>query len=360
MFSNLQINVEPNERFLKFLSLQGEKKNLKNVEMILDLENQNQGLFTELMANFDEVCLLRNGFDKDGLPLKISWQDALEKYYNSIKYKGITKDYVDIARVFAQRGLSQDVFDTAKALRREAKRYETPEHILGKPIKEETILESIERIKEQTEEKIESGRDFIEKLYSQQFTYEWLSKKDPNNGIIGLLCSSCTSITSKLYGKEIAKASIIAPDVQNLVIRDITGGIIAKGAVYVNKKMGYAVINDFELNSEYRKHELVVGIYDADPVGRSEKDRELIFKAFQRGIKAFVEEYDKQNPDKPLIQVNVGMGYNKLKKQVEMFKRATDNLTVPAEYGFFDAMKSEQYILYYRYDKEIENGGHDR
>ena len=354
------MNVPPNENLLKFLSIQREKKNLTNVEMILDLENIYHGLFTELMSNFDEVCLLRNKFDKNGLPLKISWNEALEQYFKSIKYIGITRENADIASTFEKRRISQEAFDIASELRKKAKHDNIPEHLLGKPLKEETILESIERIKEQTEKEIKNGRDLIELLYNQQFTYEWLSKKDPNNGIIGLLCSSCTSITSKLYGKEIAQASIIAPDVQNLVIRDITGEIIAKGAVYVNKKMGYAVINDFELNSEYRKHELVVGIYDADPVGRSEKNRELIFKAFQRGIKAFVEEYDKQNPDKPLTQVNVGIGYNKLKKQVEMFKRETDNLTVPAEYGFFDAMKAEQYILYYRYDKEIETGGHDR
>jgi hypothetical protein len=54
------------------------------------------------------------------------------------------------------------------------------------------------------------------------------------------------------------------------------------------------------------------------------------------------------------------MGYNRLKKQVERLKKETSNLTVPSEYRFQDAMTNEQYILYQREQKQIENGGHDR
>jgi len=49
-----------------------------------------------------------------------------------------------------------------------------------------------------------------------------------------------------------------------------------------------------------------------------------------------------------------------LKRQVERFKKATSNLTVPSEYSFQDAMNNQQYILYQRIEKEIENGGYDR
>ena len=352
LFSSLQIDVKANDNFLKFLSVHGEKKNLNNIELILELEKSYNGLFTELMSNFDEVYILRNSFDKDGLPVKVSWHDAIENFYRNIKYVGVTKDNLDIAKVFEARRLGQETFDKACRLRKKAKCDKTPEHILGKPIKEETILESIERIKNQTEEEIKSGKDIFEQLYNQQFTYEWLSKNDPHNGIIGLLCSSCGSIVSDLYGREIARATITAPDVQNLVIRDLSGEIIAKGTMYVNKKLGYAVINDFELNADYRKHEIVSGIYDSKIEGRDEKNRELIFNAFQRGLKAFIEEYDRQNPDRPMQQVNVGMGYNKLRRQVERFKKDISLLTVPPEYFFQDAMSNAQYILYYRYEKE--------
>ena len=231
---------------------------------------------------------------------------------------------------------------------------------MGQPIREETILESIERIKGQTEEELASGREMIEELYDKQFTYEWLSKNDPHNAIMGLFCSCCGTITSKSYGKDIARSSVIAPDVQNLVVRNSKGDIISKGTMYVNKDRGYAVINDFELNQKYRNHESSSGRYNVEETSPEEQDRELIFKAFQRGLKAFIEEYDRQNPEKSLTQVNIGMGYNRLKKQVERFKKATSNLTVPSEYNFQDAMANAQYILYQRAQKQIENGGQDR
>ena len=235
-----------------------------------------------------------------------------------------------------------------------------PEHLLGVHLREDTILESIERIKKQTEYELASGKEIIEELYDEQFTYEWLSKNDPHNGIIGIFCSCCSTIVSQFYGKGIADASIIAPDVQNLVVRNVKGDIISKGTMYLNKEKGYAVINDFELNEKYRNHESSLEKNNLEEVSPEEQDRELIFKAFQRGLKAFIDEYDRQNPKKPLNQINVGMGYNRLKKQVERFKKATSNLAVPFKYNFQDAILNEQYILYQREEKQIENGGHDR
>ena len=135
---------------------------------------------------------------------------------------------------------------------------------------------------------------------------------------------------------------------------------MSKGTMYMNKDRGYGVINDFELNEKYRHHESSSGRYNVEETSSEEQDREMIFKAFQRGLKAFIEEYDKQNPNKPLQQINIGMGYNRLKKQVERFKKATLNLTVPSEYKFQDAITSEQHVLYQRIEKEIENGGCDR
>ena len=77
----------------------------------------------------------------------------------------------------------------------------------------------------------------------------------------------------------------------------------------------------------------------------------MIFGALIRGMNAFVEEYDKQHPDKPMMQINVGMGYNRLKRNVKEFcEVATENLTVPAEYCFRDA-EYKQYVLY---SKEIK------
>lgn len=333
------------------------EKKFEKLELILKLERDYPGIFVKLMTNFEVAKSHRESLDENGKPIEVSWEEALKRFYLNNKYEKITNENEDIAELFQSKGLSQEIFDKASELRKEAKDREVSEHILKKTIKEDTILESIEKIKSQTEEKLTEGLQVIEELYDKGFTYEWLSKKDPHNSIMGLFVNCCGTITSKHYGKDIAKASILAPDVQNLVIRNEMGKIISKGTMYINKEKGYAVINDFELNKKYRNHEdeIFSGRYKVEETSSEEQEREKIFEAFQRGLSAFIEEYDKQNPEKPIIQVNIGMGYNRLKKQVERLKKATSNLTVPSEYDFQDASKNAQYIIYKR-SEEIYKG----
>ena len=182
---------------------------------------------------------------------------------------------------------------------------------------------------------------------------------------MGLFVDCCGTITSYYYGGDIAEASVVAPDIQNIVIRESRedgkdGRIISKGTMYVNEERGYAVINDFELNRKYRSHELEPGEYNVDDNNKEEQEREQIFRAYQRGLKAFIEEYDKQHQDNPLKQVNIGWTYNRLKRQVRRFKQETDNLLkVPEEYSFKDA-EHTQFVLYERQEEmtqEKEEGG---
>lgn len=358
----MPIDAPASQDFLNFISLQSDKRKFENLEMIMALERNYPGMYIKVMSNFDNAKSYRDCLDENGKPIKISWEEALKKFYLSNKYVGITRENADIAELFAGKGLSQEVFEAATKLRQKAKQNNVPEHILGEQVKEDTILQSIERIKNQTEVELTIGKEIIEELYKKQFTYEWLNKNDPHNSIMGLFCSCCGTITSSYYGKNIAKASVEALDVQNLVIRNSKGEIISKGTMYLNRSNGYAVINDFELNERYRNNEdrSANGRYCVEETSKEEQERQMIFGAFKRGLQAFIEKYDKLNPDKPIEQVNIGMGYNRLKRQVEEFKKATLNLTVPSEYEFQDAMKHEQYILYERKQKEIENGGIDR
>ena len=205
----MPLDVQPNQEFLKFISIQGDKKNLQNLDLILNLERNYPGMFIKVMSNFDEAKSYRETLDDSGKPIKVSWEEALKKFYLSNKYVGVTKENADIAELFGGKGLSQEVFDRANKLRQKAKGANVPEHILGQPIREETILESIEKIKRQTEVELASGREMIEELYDKQFTYEWLSKNDPHNAIMGLFCSCCGTITSQFYGKDIARSSVL-------------------------------------------------------------------------------------------------------------------------------------------------------
>ena len=361
LFNLMPMNLIADNDFLKFISVSDSKKYMPNLEMLLDLESEHKGIFAKVMTDFDEAKKYRDSLGDDGKPVRVPWEQALKNFYLENQYIGVTDENRDIADLFNKKRAKQDVFDEASRLRSQAKKENVTEHILGVHLREETILESIERIKNETLKEIDNGREILDELYEKQFTYEWLSKNDPANAIIGVFTSCCATIASQQYGKSIATASIIAKDVQNIVVRDSKGEIISKGTVYINKEKGYAVINDFELNNVYKIHEdeLVHGMYDVEEGDKDEVKREMIFKAFKRGIKAFIEEYDRQNPENPLKQINIGMDHNRLKRQMERYEKETKNLSVPVEYEFLDAQK-EQRIFYKREEKQKINGGQDR
>ena len=349
--------------FLSFISISSKKGYYDNLELLMELEKEKPGIFEKVMTSFEEAKKCRNSQSKDGLPILLSWREALTAFYSTKRFSGVTKANSDIAKEFSKYpGISQDIFDLASSLRKEAIENDVPEHIVGKPIKEDSILASIEKIKNSTETELAKSEELIEDLYKKQFTYEWLSKRAPENGILGsIFCNCCANLKSAYYGRKIAINSITAKDVQNLVVRDNNGEIIGKCTLYANEELRYCVINDFEINDKYKKTEdrrtdAFGGRYSGDLKEESEKtptekvedkNRALIFDAFIRGIMKFVEEYNLSHPDEPIEQINVGMGYNKLKKQTEMFEKATELLEVPAEYSFADA-QLEQYVLYKR------------
>ena len=366
----MPLGVEPNQDFLKFLSIKGKGGNFENLETLIELNKKYRGLISKVMQDFNTVKSYRESVNETGKPILVSWRECLEKFYLNNKYIRVTDENKDIAKLYARKGIRQEDFDYASELRNRAIKEGTPEHILGESLKEESIIESIERIKRQTAEELQDGRKTIDELYDKQFYYEWLNKRDAVNGIIGIFCSCCASINNSGYGANIAEATIVSPDVQNLVVRNLKGHIIAKGAMYVNRKYGYAVINDFELNRKYKHHERSsetkyepddsTGRYDVPEDSKEEEERELIFKAFQRGIQAFIEEYESQNPDNPIRQVNVGKGYNRLKRQVDRFERAIEKLDVPSDYRFWDATENPQYILYKREEEKTIESGDER
>ena len=107
----MPLDVAPDQEFLKFISIQGDKKNFQNLEMILNLERNYPGMFIKVMTNFEDAKSYRESLDENGKPIKVSWEDALKKFYESNKYVGVTKENTDIAELFGGKGLSQEVFD---------------------------------------------------------------------------------------------------------------------------------------------------------------------------------------------------------------------------------------------------------
>ena len=59
----------------------------------------------------------------------------------------------------------------------------------------------------------------LNEVANDKFTYEFLSKYDPRNFTLGKYCSCCAHLEGVGYG--IMRASILHPDCQNLVIKNL-------------------------------------------------------------------------------------------------------------------------------------------
>lgn len=94
---------------------------------------------------------------------------------------------------------------------------------------------------------------------------------------------------------------MILDNCQNLVIRDSNGIIIAKMTLWINKEEQNAVFNTAEVSESIQ-----------DP-----EQYEKIYVAFMSGMNAFLNEYNRNNPQKPLQSISIGTNRNKLKDYLE-------------------------------------------
>jgi len=327
-------------KLLDFLTKRNGEQEYENFKTLVSLTDGTSMMFSSIIQNFEKASKFRTGLDERGLPIKRSWKETFKKYYSAEKYGDVTEENQDIAELFAMYGITERVFDHAVKLKQKAKANDVKSHFLNKPLIEKTTLATIDDIAQQTGRTLQESKEILKTLYKGLFTYEFLDKHDPKNMILGLFTSCCAIIDSPYYGKEIATCSYITNNVQNIVIRGYNGQIVAKGAMYLNREKGYAVINTFEVNNSVNSSKgLSLSEYQANRRGVCEK----IFQAFMRGINDFVEEYNAENPTNPLKQINVGLGSNSLFSQCERYKEG--HLPVPEMYSFYDA-SCYQRVLY--------------
>lgn len=378
LFNNLIISPsKPSSNFLRFLSKR-DGNALPNLEYLIDLEDVSNGTFIKVMNNFDKVVKLKSSLARDGKIETLSTKKAIIKFLANANYSSdIYYDYLTFNRgadiieqtedidlensLYTVRCLSKDEFDRVLDIFKEKgisqKRFgnvielweegiKANGNLLKRQLKEQ-IQSQIDTLKKQTQDVAQdlySAKEKLTQLYDRHFSFEFLDKNDIRNAIIGIYCSCCANIDSVYYGKHIVDATIFDSRVQNLVVVDKNQEIVAKGALYLDKRHGYAVINDFEINAKYKKDEISKGHYSNKNQKAHEARRE-IFEAFLRGIKEFVREYDRENPRRPIKCVHVGMGFNRLSDYCKQFASSSKLLDVPKQLQFNDASDG-QYILY--------------
>jgi hypothetical protein len=115
------------------------------------------------------------------------------------------------------------------------------------------------------------------------------------------------------------RASIIHPNIQNLVIRNNNGEIIAKSTLFINPEKGYGVFNNVEIYENTPKYQLP-----------------YIYEKYILGVKKFAEQYNLENPEKPLKILTVGMHLNDLSNEITKYNDESSILYPAINYSKYN------------------------
>ena len=256
-------------------------------------------------------------------------------YFTNREFIGVTEENQQIANAISMFFKEQEAFDLAIQIDEERKEKNVSNNILGVHLVENPF-EEIDKIETQTKQ---LQMDFLKnmvKTADNEFTFDWLEKNDPYNFILGKLCTCCSHVQGGGY--SIMHASIIDPNVQNLVIRNSNGEIVAKSTLYINPHERYGVFNNVEINNDYLGDNTISKIYEK----------------FMLGAKRFAEEYNKKFPHKALRQINVGMNLNDLTLELKEHNEKSKYLFKAIDYSKYGKTNGmyngdsdeEQYIVW--------------
>lgn len=255
--------------------------------------------------------------------------EACQKYLKKTTFEGITPQTEDIAKTLDKFTKNQKSFTEAKEIREEFLSLQKQNLI------KDHLLEQILIAEKEIISNLNDTLSNLKETSKNKFTYEFLSKNDAVNFVLGKYCSCCSHIEATGYG--IMKASILHPDCQNLVIRNEQGTIIAKSTLYINRKEGYGLFNTIEVSEDI-----------------SIEEKKSIYEKYIKAVSKFIEKYNEQNPQTPLKQINVGMRANDLSLELEKHNKKSPvilkgldfSLYGKPEYTHIGDWKQEQRIVW--------------
>ena len=331
------INIEEksfNREFTEFFLL--------NFDEIIKEERNNQGFIARCYTEFERVQKTNTSNRGSQRQLKPTVEKFLS-YFDKNKFVGVTDETQEISDTISPYFSSQETFEKATSIDQERINNNTPNNILSFHLTEKNVFSVIDGYAEEIRKNQVEILENCVNIAENQFTYDWLEKNDPQNFILGKLCSCCSHLEGA--GVGIMKASIIHPDVQTMVIRDKKGEIIAKSTLYINRKQGYGVFNNIEVSDDIP----------------AEK-KELIYQKYLKGIEEFAKHYNMENPNRPLLQINVGMGHNDLEDEIQNNHTKAINKLKAIDYreftenemGYNGDSSTSQYVLWVKDEQENE------
>lgn len=276
VFGGIEPRKEIDYEFINFF--------IENYDRLVELEKISSGMIVRIYESFREISNTSTSHKGSQRKLKVTIEKCLD-YFLGKKFERINENNKELARVLQLFYSESYVLSIAEEIVKES--MQAPRNIFTKF----EFDESNNPIYDYNPE-----HDLKENTCIDNFSYHWLPKQSYDNLILGKFCSCCTHILGA--GAGIMKASMILNNCQNLVIRNKDDRIIAKMTIYVNKEQGYAVFNNAEVSTLYDNDYALNGIY----------------KAFMRGVNAFVQTYNENNSI-PISIITIGEYRNGIKNQ---------------------------------------------
>lgn len=271
IFDTLMPREELSEEFILFF--------IENYKELLETETKASGFIASVYNCFEEIskCSTSNKGKQRHLKVTI---DKCKTFFLMQRFDNVTEENIELAKLLAKYYSEEKVVDIACRILRESKK--APRNIFNN-------LE-IDNANDEEEDLKETNKE--------GYSYEWLPKQSWDNLVLGKYCNCCAHINGA--GAGIMRASMTLNNCQNLVIRNNENRIVAKMTIWVNKEDQNASFNTAEISFEIKE----------------DKDFQEIYEAFMRGSKAFIEKYNENNKEKPLLNITIGKHNNALEKYI--------------------------------------------
>lgn len=257
---------------------------LENYKDLYDREIKKGGFIQRAYANFRDISRTSTADSGSQRHKKVTLSKVIT-FLAQHKFNNVTESEAPLAGFIGEWYSEELIWERVKQLLEESKN--APRNIFAKITLDEEGNKVFDNDKNLDLREDDNGK----------FTYEWLPKDDWANFILGKYCNCCAHVNGA--GNGIMRASIITDNVQNLVIRNELGEIVAKSTLYVNRKMGYGVFNNVEASLQL-----------------NDDDLEEVYEAFLRGAKEFLKIYNENN-DIKLTILTIGASRNRIGDKLE-------------------------------------------
>jgi len=291
----------------------------KNLEKLLKINYENNDFISKVYNYFEKVQLSHSN-DKGSHKQLAPTIEKFVSYFKEDKFKSSENDK-DISDELSKFYDDESLFEYAKEIKREYEEKDVAPNILSVNLEEKSLI-SINKYRDYIVRVSKKILKELTEVSNNNFTFEWLRKDDAVNFTLGKYCSCCSHLAD--IGDGVVRASVVHPDVQNLILRNKQGTIVAKSTLYINRKEGYGVFNNVEVSNLIK-----------------EEYKQEIYEKYKLAVKTFAEIYNKENEENPLKQINVGMRFNDLREQIIK----DGMITLPQE-----AIHYKKYSKYNQYD----------